>query len=98
MMMKQIVANKSSGIDVDKWDYYARDCQYLGITNEFDCGCVLLGLLLRYVCYMNFLLVLLISKIVIMYYNNRRTMEMSSIVSFEEKGKISYHIGFRKKV
>ena len=34
----QIVANKTSGLDVDKWDYYARDCHYLGLTNEFDCG------------------------------------------------------------
>jgi len=27
----EIVANKLTGIDVDKWDYYARDCHYLGI-------------------------------------------------------------------
>ncbi len=23
-------------MDVDKWDYFARDCHYLGITNEFN--------------------------------------------------------------
>ena len=32
----QIVANKENGIDVDKWDYFARDCHQLGITNNFD--------------------------------------------------------------
>ena len=32
----QIVANKETGIDVDKWDYYARDCHYLGVTNDFQ--------------------------------------------------------------
>ncbi|VDI38410.1 Hypothetical predicted protein, partial [Mytilus galloprovincialis] len=31
-----IVCNNSSGIDVDKWDYFARDCQLLGIKNTFD--------------------------------------------------------------
>ncbi len=35
-MYFQIVANKSSGMDVDKWDYIARDCHYLGLKNEFD--------------------------------------------------------------
>jgi HD superfamily phosphohydrolase len=30
------VANKNSGIDVDKMDYFARDCHYLGIRNSFD--------------------------------------------------------------
>lgn len=24
------------GIDVDKWDYFARDCHCLGIANNFD--------------------------------------------------------------
>ncbi|XP_043110540.1 uncharacterized protein LOC122355940 isoform X3 [Puntigrus tetrazona] len=33
----EIVANKVNGIDVDKWDYLARDCHYLGIPNGFDC-------------------------------------------------------------
>ena len=33
---KQIVANKRTGIDVDKWDYFARDCHCLGIHNTFD--------------------------------------------------------------
>ena len=32
----QIVANKRTGIDVDKWDYFARDCHNLGIQNNFD--------------------------------------------------------------
>ncbi|XP_049635415.1 deoxynucleoside triphosphate triphosphohydrolase SAMHD1 [Suncus etruscus] len=32
----EIVANKKNGIDVDKWDYFARDCHHLGIKNSFD--------------------------------------------------------------
>ncbi len=32
----QIVANKTTGIDVDKMDYFARDCYHLGIRNNFD--------------------------------------------------------------
>uniref|UniRef100_A0ABI8AIY3 Deoxynucleoside triphosphate triphosphohydrolase SAMHD1 n=1 Tax=Felis catus TaxID=9685 RepID=A0ABI8AIY3_FELCA len=32
----EIVANKRNGIDVDKWDYFARDCHHLGIQNNFD--------------------------------------------------------------
>ncbi|XP_071428809.1 deoxynucleoside triphosphate triphosphohydrolase SAMHD1 [Pithys albifrons albifrons] len=32
----EIVANKNNGIDVDKWDYFARDCHHLGIPNNFD--------------------------------------------------------------
>ncbi|XP_016307308.1 deoxynucleoside triphosphate triphosphohydrolase SAMHD1-like [Sinocyclocheilus anshuiensis] len=32
----EIVANKRNGIDVDKWDYLARDCYHLGIQNNFD--------------------------------------------------------------
>ncbi|XP_072553050.1 deoxynucleoside triphosphate triphosphohydrolase SAMHD1-like [Salminus brasiliensis] len=32
----EIVANKRNGIDVDKWDYFARDCHHLGIQNIFD--------------------------------------------------------------
>ncbi|XP_072557905.1 deoxynucleoside triphosphate triphosphohydrolase SAMHD1-like isoform X2 [Paramormyrops kingsleyae] len=31
-----IVANKRNGIDVDKMDYFARDCHHLGIRNNFD--------------------------------------------------------------
>ncbi|XP_022343094.2 deoxynucleoside triphosphate triphosphohydrolase SAMHD1-like isoform X2 [Crassostrea virginica] len=31
-----IVANKRCEIDVDKWDYFARDCHMLGINNNFD--------------------------------------------------------------
>ncbi|XP_048247872.1 deoxynucleoside triphosphate triphosphohydrolase SAMHD1-like isoform X2 [Haliotis rufescens] len=32
----EIVANAQTGIDVDKWDYFARDCHMLGIKNNFD--------------------------------------------------------------
>ncbi|XP_060075553.1 deoxynucleoside triphosphate triphosphohydrolase SAMHD1-like isoform X2 [Ylistrum balloti] len=32
----EVVANKRNGIDVDKWDYFARDCHNLGISNNFD--------------------------------------------------------------
>ncbi|XP_078356176.1 deoxynucleoside triphosphate triphosphohydrolase SAMHD1-like isoform X2 [Oculina patagonica] len=32
----EIVANKRTGIDVDKFDYFARDCHGLGINNSFD--------------------------------------------------------------
>uniref|UniRef100_A0A1A8G7D5 Deoxynucleoside triphosphate triphosphohydrolase SAMHD1 n=2 Tax=Nothobranchius korthausae TaxID=1143690 RepID=A0A1A8G7D5_9TELE len=32
----EVVANKRNGIDVDKWDYFARDCNQLGIQNNFD--------------------------------------------------------------
>ncbi|KAI3357662.1 hypothetical protein L3Q82_016071 [Scortum barcoo] len=32
----EIVANKTNGIDVDKFDYFARDSYYLGIQNNFD--------------------------------------------------------------
>ncbi|KAJ8412002.1 hypothetical protein AAFF_G00142690 [Aldrovandia affinis] len=32
----EVVANKTTGIDVDKWDYFARDCYHLGIQNNFD--------------------------------------------------------------
>ena len=35
-ILPQIVANRRNGIDVDKWDYFARDCLYLGITSHFD--------------------------------------------------------------
>lgn len=31
-----IVANKRNGIDVDKFDYFARDCHYTGLTKSFD--------------------------------------------------------------
>lgn len=30
------MANKRNEIDVDKWDYFARDCHMLGIKNNFD--------------------------------------------------------------
>ncbi|MCJ8731125.1 hypothetical protein PDJAM_G00195590, partial [Pangasius djambal] len=32
----EIVANKRTGIDVDKWDYFARDSYHLGIRNSSD--------------------------------------------------------------
>uniref|UniRef100_A0A8C6U1F0 HD domain-containing protein n=1 Tax=Neogobius melanostomus TaxID=47308 RepID=A0A8C6U1F0_9GOBI len=32
----EIVANKKNGIDVDKFDYFARDCHHLGMKNSFD--------------------------------------------------------------
>ncbi|XP_077464472.1 deoxynucleoside triphosphate triphosphohydrolase SAMHD1 isoform X2 [Stigmatopora argus] len=32
----EIVANKRTGIDMDKWDYFARDCYHLGIQNNSD--------------------------------------------------------------
>jgi HD superfamily phosphohydrolase len=32
----EIIANKTNEIDVDKWDYFARDCHFLGIPNSFD--------------------------------------------------------------
>ena len=34
--LSQIVANKMFGIDVDKWDYFARDSHSLGIPSNFD--------------------------------------------------------------
>ncbi|XP_067260337.1 deoxynucleoside triphosphate triphosphohydrolase SAMHD1-like [Chanodichthys erythropterus] len=37
----EIVANKWNGIDVRKWDYFARDCHYLGIPNNFDYQCLM---------------------------------------------------------
>ncbi|XP_073697759.1 deoxynucleoside triphosphate triphosphohydrolase SAMHD1-like [Garra rufa] len=32
----EIVINKWNGIDVHRWDYFARDCHHLGISNSFD--------------------------------------------------------------
>ncbi|KAL7859562.1 hypothetical protein SRHO_G00147090 [Serrasalmus rhombeus] len=32
----EIVSNKKNGIDVDKWDYLARDCYHLGMQSIFD--------------------------------------------------------------
>ncbi|XP_076741771.1 deoxynucleoside triphosphate triphosphohydrolase SAMHD1-like [Maylandia zebra] len=32
----EIVSNNQNGIDVDKFDYFARDCHHLGIRNSFD--------------------------------------------------------------
>ena len=36
VVLFQIVANKRTGIDVDKFDYFSRDCHCLGINNSFD--------------------------------------------------------------
>ena len=36
MIVIQIVANKRTEVDVDKFDYFARDCHHLGIPNGFD--------------------------------------------------------------
>lgn len=32
----EIVSNDRNKVDVDKWDYFARDCHHLGIRNSFD--------------------------------------------------------------
>uniref|UniRef100_A0A8P4K2Y5 HD domain-containing protein n=1 Tax=Dicentrarchus labrax TaxID=13489 RepID=A0A8P4K2Y5_DICLA len=32
----EIVSNKTNGIDVDKFDYFARDCYHLGVQINFD--------------------------------------------------------------
>ncbi|XP_070541321.1 deoxynucleoside triphosphate triphosphohydrolase SAMHD1-like isoform X2 [Ptychodera flava] len=32
----EIVSNHTSGVDVDKWEYFARDCYHLGIANNFS--------------------------------------------------------------
>ncbi|XP_067260330.1 deoxynucleoside triphosphate triphosphohydrolase SAMHD1-like [Chanodichthys erythropterus] len=37
----EIVRNKWNGIDVRRWDYFARDCYHLGIPNSFDHQCLL---------------------------------------------------------
>lgn len=34
--MYEIVSNERNKVDVDKWDYFARDCHHLGIKNGFD--------------------------------------------------------------
>ncbi|XP_043984803.1 deoxynucleoside triphosphate triphosphohydrolase SAMHD1-like [Gambusia affinis] len=33
----EVVSNTRNKIDVDKWEYFARDCHQLGIQNNFDC-------------------------------------------------------------
>ena len=36
LLSLEIVVNKMNGIDVGKWDYFARDSQNLGIPSNFD--------------------------------------------------------------
>ena len=36
MSLFQIVSNNRNGIDVDKWDYFARDTFMLGMGNNFN--------------------------------------------------------------
>ena len=38
----EIVANKRSSIDVDKWDYFQRDSRQLGVAQSFDHGRLML--------------------------------------------------------
>ena len=33
---KQIISNTDTGVDVDKWDYFARDCHHVGMKSTFD--------------------------------------------------------------
>ena len=33
----QIIANDLNSIDVDKWDYFSRDCHMLGLHHNFQC-------------------------------------------------------------
>ena len=33
----QIIANDLNSIDVDKWDYFSRDCHMLGLQHNFQC-------------------------------------------------------------
>ncbi|RUS69514.1 hypothetical protein EGW08_022723, partial [Elysia chlorotica] len=35
-LLLQIVSNERTGLDVDKFDYFARDCHALGLSNMFD--------------------------------------------------------------
>ena len=35
-LILQIISNERTGIDVDKFDYFARDCHALGFSNMFD--------------------------------------------------------------
>ena len=34
--MFQIVSNERNSVDVEKWDYFARDSYHLGIRSSFD--------------------------------------------------------------
>ena len=34
--LSQIVANKENGIDMKRWDYFARDSHSIGIPSNFD--------------------------------------------------------------
>eukprot|EP00105_Crassostrea_gigas_P026832 XP_011447913.1 PREDICTED: deoxynucleoside triphosphate triphosphohydrolase SAMHD1-like [Crassostrea gigas] len=33
----EIIANEENSIDVDKWDYFSRDCHMLGLHHNFQC-------------------------------------------------------------
>ena len=46
----QIVANKSNGIDVDKWDYFARDSHFTGVAHDFDFKYMHVHVLCVYAC------------------------------------------------
>ncbi|XP_062586019.1 deoxynucleoside triphosphate triphosphohydrolase SAMHD1-like [Saccostrea cucullata] len=35
-LIKGIVANEENKIDVDKWDYFSRDCHMLGLKHDFQ--------------------------------------------------------------
>jgi len=34
--LSQVVSNDLNKVDVDKWDYFARDCHHLGMPSSFD--------------------------------------------------------------
>ena len=72
----QIVANKHTGIDVDKWDYFARDCHYMGIQTEFDW---------RY-SYQAFQM----SYSIIRTYTYRRLMAVSRVIEVQEEQRLCY--------
>jgi len=40
----EIVSNKTNGVDVDKWDYFARDTHHLGLNNSFDYNRVMINM------------------------------------------------------
>ena len=82
------MANKKTGIDVDKWDYFARDFYHLGVTNEFDWRYSIHYYISNDNSYANVCMVVLY----------RRCMKLSSIIKFGSEKDKEYHIGFRDKV